>query len=190
MPNCWNSGSPRVSLQDPQWRNHRSISLTRLGVQMVLPQQCWPAEQVSVRPTPPFPSPSPTPQALLARPAGSCNADAQCSGLDSLPDALLTDILRRSLASMGAALLPWLRLSLVCRCGSLAGLPAIRWGRTCASTERLCWHQYVLHHARRARCYEYPPIRMLQPAGAHVERHIGASGSLSRSRQCASTQVG
>ncbi len=37
--------------------------------------------------------------------------------MDDLPDAPLARILRQSLTEMGAALLPWLRLSLVCRCG-------------------------------------------------------------------------
>ncbi len=38
--------------------------------------------------------------------------------MKDLPDEVLDQILRRSLAAMDAALLPWLRLSLVCKYAS------------------------------------------------------------------------
>jgi len=45
-------------------------------------------------------------------------AGASDSSMNDLPDEVLHRILQRSLAEMDAALLPWLRLSLVCKYAS------------------------------------------------------------------------
>ena len=44
--------------------------------------------------------------------------DLSSSGMNSLPDLAMGQILQRSLEDMHAGLLPWPRLSLVCRCDS------------------------------------------------------------------------
>ena len=50
--------------------------------------------------------------------AGDSRSVALQSGMNSLPDLAVGLILQRSFAGMGSGLLPWLRLSLVCRCAS------------------------------------------------------------------------
>ena len=86
----------------------------------------------------PHPHPVPSPRkrtlchaATAACPTSTGRAGAMETGWDSLPDHIRERILQRAFADMGSALLPWLRMSLVCWCAAeccVSRKPVIRCG--------------------------------------------------------------